>query len=201
MHCFARRSAASFVMCAISPRRRSPPATVGIVCDSTTGGEFEEKLFSEMEGMLARRVRRTPMQRHIGPGDIASAWRTYKIIKELQPDVLHGHGAKGGVYARAVRLTVAGFKVSRSPPLFAAWRQPALRRSDGDRKVLLRAGAADGALHRPSAVRLGIRTARLPAQDRRTADARTACVYNGLREREFEPVPATVDAADFSISA
>ncbi len=25
---------------------------------------------------------------------------------------------------------------------------------------------------------------------------RTACVYNGLREREFEPVPATADAAD-----
>ena len=51
------------------------------------------------------------MQRHIGPGDIASAWRTYRIIKELQPDVLHGHGAKGGVYAR---LFGSLLRVSRS---------------------------------------------------------------------------------------
>ena len=84
---------------------------VGIVCDSTTGGAFEEKLFDEMEGMLKLGVRRTPMQRHIGPGDIASAWRTYRIIKELQPDVLHGHGAKGGVYAR---LFGSLLRVSRS---------------------------------------------------------------------------------------
>ncbi len=85
--------------------------SVGIVCDSTTGGEFEERLFREMEGMLALGVRRTPMQRHIGPGDIASAWRTYKLIKELQPDVLHGHGAKGGVYARVFGSLL---RVSRS---------------------------------------------------------------------------------------
>ena len=51
------------------------------------------------------------MQRHIGPGDIAAAWRTYRIIKELQPDVLHGHGAKGGVYAR---LFGSLLRVSRS---------------------------------------------------------------------------------------
>ena len=40
------------------------------------------------------------MQRHVGPGDLVSAWRTYKAISKLNPDVLHGHGAKGGVYAR-----------------------------------------------------------------------------------------------------
>ena len=51
------------------------------------------------------------MQRHIGPGDIASAYRTYRIIKQLQPDVVHGHGAKGGVYAR---LFGSLLRVSRS---------------------------------------------------------------------------------------
>ena len=73
---------------------------VGIVCDSTTGGAFEERLFEDIRPRLALGVHRTPMQRHIGPGDAASAWRTYRIIKELKPDVLHGHGAKGGTYAR-----------------------------------------------------------------------------------------------------
>ena len=73
--------------------------SVGIVCDSTTGGEYEEQLFRDMQHMLALGVHRTPMQRHIGPGDLVSAWRSFSIIKGLQPDIIHGHGAKGGVYA------------------------------------------------------------------------------------------------------
>jgi glycosyltransferase involved in cell wall biosynthesis len=85
--------------------------SVGIVCDSTTGGDFEERLFEQMKDSLALGIHRTPMQRHVGPGDLASAWRTYKIIKELQPDVLHGHGAKGGAYAR---LFGSLLRVSRS---------------------------------------------------------------------------------------
>ncbi|QPC87444.1 glycosyltransferase [Mesorhizobium sp. NBSH29] len=84
---------------------------VGIVCDSTTGGDFEERLFKTMEGKLALGLHRTPMQRHIGPGDLASAWRTYRLIKELKPDIIHGHGAKGGVYARVFGSLL---RVSRS---------------------------------------------------------------------------------------
>lgn len=89
--------------------------SVGIVCDSSTGGEFEESLFAQMEGRLCLGIHRTPMQRHIGPGDLASAWRTYKIIKELRPDVLHGHGAKGGAYARLFGslLRVSRYRVAR----------------------------------------------------------------------------------------
>ena len=84
---------------------------VGIVCDSTTGGEFEERLFAAIRGRFEMGIHRTPMQRHIGLGDMTAAWRTYRIIKELQPDVLHGHGAKGGVYAR---LFGSLLRVSRS---------------------------------------------------------------------------------------
>lgn len=73
---------------------------VGIVCDSTTGGEYEEQLFRQIEGKLRLGLHRVAMQRHIGPGDIAAAWRTFKIIKGLHPDILHGHGAKGGAYSR-----------------------------------------------------------------------------------------------------
>ncbi|RWE86413.1 glycosyltransferase family 4 protein [Mesorhizobium sp.] len=84
---------------------------VGIVCDSTTGGDFEEHLFEQMKGKMALGIHRTPMQRHVGPGDLASAWRTFGLIKGLRPDVLHGHGAKGGAYAR---LFGSLLRVSRS---------------------------------------------------------------------------------------
>ena len=88
---------------------------VGIICDSTTGGEYEARLFAEMEGNLSLGVHRTPMQRHIGIGDAGAALRTFRLIKELQPDILHGHGAKGGVYARLFGslLRVSGYRVAR----------------------------------------------------------------------------------------
>ena len=162
---------------------------VGIVCDSTTGGAFEEKLFSDMEGLLTLGVRRTPMQRHIGPGDIASAYRTYKIIKELQPDVVHGHGAKGGVYAR---LFGSLLRVSRS-------------------RVARLYSPHGGSLHYDEATLTGkffFSLERLMARftdhllfvsdyERRTFKRKigeppipNSLVYNGLREAEFEPVPA-----------
>jgi glycosyltransferase involved in cell wall biosynthesis len=169
---------------------------VGIVCDSTTGGAFEEKLFSDMAGMLGLGVRRTPMQRHIGPGDLASAWRTYKIIKELRPDVLHGHGAKGGVYAR---LFGSLLRVSRS-------------------RVARLYSPHGGSLHYDETTPVGKIFFTLEAlmsrftdhllfvsdYERRTYRRKVgeppipnSLAYNGLREAEFEPVPPAPDAADF----
>ncbi|PJR88774.1 glycosyl transferase [Ochrobactrum sp. 695/2009] len=73
---------------------------VGIVCDATTGGPREDALMEELRPKLALGLHRIAMQRHVGLGDAAAAYKTYRIIKKLQPDILHGHGAKGGVYAR-----------------------------------------------------------------------------------------------------
>jgi glycosyltransferase involved in cell wall biosynthesis len=169
---------------------------VGIVCDSTTGGAYEEKLFDDMAGMLKLGVRRTPMQRHIGLGDVASAWRTYTIIKELQPDVLHGHGAKGGVYAR---LFGSLLRVSRS-------------------RVARLYSPHGGSLHYDETTSVGRIFFALEAlmsrftdhllfvsdYERRTYRRKvgeppipSSLVYNGLRASEFEPVARRAEAADF----
>src|SRR5690606_29146387 len=86
-----------------------------IVCDSSTGGEYEERLFKSVEPYLSLGIKRTPMQRHVGIGDIAAAWRTYRLLREMRPDVLHGHGAKGGVYSRlfGTLMRVSGSQVAR----------------------------------------------------------------------------------------
>ena len=47
---------------------------VGIVCDSTTGGAYEEQLFKSIEPKLALGLTRVAMQRHIGPGDAIATW-------------------------------------------------------------------------------------------------------------------------------
>lgn len=169
--------------------------SVGIVCDSTTGGPFEEKLFAEMAGKLELGVNRTPMQRHIGPGDIASAWRTLRIIKELRPDILHGHGAKGGVYARMFGTLL---RVSRS-------------------RVARLYSAHGGSLHYDETTMTGKFFFALERLMERFTDhllfvseyeratfrrkigeprAPSSLVYNGLRPEEFEPVPPDGDAAD-----
>ncbi|TPK94675.1 MULTISPECIES: glycosyltransferase [unclassified Mesorhizobium] len=169
---------------------------VGIVCDSTTGGDYEERLFEAMKGSLALGIHRTPMQRHVGPGDLASAWRTYRIIQELRPDVLHGHGAKGGAYARLFGslLRVSRFRVARlySPHggslhydettatgklffglerVMARFTDCLLFVSDYERKTYRR------------------KVGEPPIPN--------TLVYNGLRAAEFEAVATAANAADF----
>ena len=150
-----------------------------------------------MKPQLALGVWRTPMQRHIGPGDIAAAWRTYSIIKELQPDVLHGHGAKGGVYSRLFGSLLRVFR-SRVARLYSPHGGSLhYDETTADGEALLRARAADGALHRPSAVRLGLRArapsaARSASRARPTASSTTACARPSSSRSTARP-----DAADF----
>ncbi len=88
---------------------------VGIVCDASTGGEREERLFAEIEPFLGLGLQRVPMQRQITPVDIVTLTRLYRRIGTLNPDVIHTHGAKGGVYGRMIGtfLRVSGKRVAR----------------------------------------------------------------------------------------
>jgi len=169
---------------------------VGIVCDSTTGGAFEEKLFRELEGSLKLGVRRTPMQRHIGPGDIASAYRTYKIIKQLQPDVVHGHGAKGGVYAR---LFGSLLRVSRSR--VARLYSPHGGSLHYDEKTLTGQFffMLERLMERFTDHLLFVSDYELRTFRRKIGPPPipNSLVYNGLQQSEFEPVAPNADAADF----
>src|SRR5262245_43842720 len=149
-----------------------------------------------MAGMLKRGVRRTPMQRHIGPGDLTAAWRTYRIIKELQPNVLHGHGAKGGVYAR---LFGSLLRVSRSR--VARLYSPHGGSLHYDENTLT--GKAFFGLERLMARftdhLLFVSDYERRAYRRKVGEPPTpnTLVYNGLSLPEFAPVITQPDAADF----
>jgi len=88
---------------------------VGILCDSSTGGAHEDRLFEAILPYLELGLSRMPIDRSITPRDIPSFWRSYKQIRELRPDILHGHGAKGGAMARLAGslLRVNRYSVSR----------------------------------------------------------------------------------------
>ncbi|WP_046118319.1 glycosyltransferase family 4 protein [Ensifer aridi] len=168
---------------------------VGILCDSITGGAYEESLFDEVRPHLALGVLRVPIHRGIGPSDIGALWRSYKEIRNLQPDVLHGHGAKGGALARIIgsALRVNKYRVAR------------LYSPHG------------GSLHFPRKSLAGAFIFRLERLQERLTDAlvfvcdferqtyfakvgrppgRNELIYNGIDDGEFERTATRPDAVD-----
>jgi glycosyltransferase involved in cell wall biosynthesis len=75
---------------------------VGIVADASTGGERADAAFASLAPHLALSLSRVPMSRHIGASDISAQRHVARRARETGADVLHGHGAKGGAYARLV---------------------------------------------------------------------------------------------------
>jgi len=73
---------------------------VGIVADSLTGGENADRRFAELAPYLALGASRVPMGRYPGLSDVSATRAVAAVIARVQPDVVHGHGAKGAAYAR-----------------------------------------------------------------------------------------------------
>ncbi|MCG5477683.1 glycosyltransferase family 4 protein [Sinorhizobium alkalisoli] len=169
---------------------------VGIFCDSTTGGAHEDALFEAVRPHLALGIIRTPIDRAVGLSDVRLLWRSYKEIRRLQPDVLHGHGAKGGALARIIgsALRVNKYRVAR------------LYSPHG------------GTLHYPRKSLTGAAIFRLERLQERLTDAlvfvcdferqtyfakigrpqgRSELVHNGVDDAEFVPVETRPDMADF----
>jgi len=73
---------------------------VGLIADSTTGGDRAAEVFAALEPAMALGITRVPMSRQVGPADWAPVLHTMRRAAAAKADVLHGHGAKGGAYAR-----------------------------------------------------------------------------------------------------
>lgn len=88
---------------------------IGIVCDSSTGGEYEAEQLTALRPHLSLGLHRLAISRAIAPADIRSGLESYRTIKNLRPDILHGHGAKGGAFARIIgsRLRASRSRVAR----------------------------------------------------------------------------------------
>lgn len=73
---------------------------VGIIADSSTGGERADEAFREITPQLALGLTRLPMRRNPHPSDLIALFRVMGKVAETNADVIHCHGAKGGVYGR-----------------------------------------------------------------------------------------------------
>src|SRR5579884_4020505 len=73
---------------------------VGIIADRNSGGAQADAAFAELGPLLELGLSRTPMRRAPGPADLPALLHVMRRIGETRADVVHGHGAKGGAFAR-----------------------------------------------------------------------------------------------------
>ncbi len=166
---------------------------VGLITDSLTGGARGAAQLSELSPSLSLGLLRLPIRRPPHVTDLSALLTVGRRLAELNPDVVHGHGSKGGVLARLAGPWKASFSAvrvytphggslnyhpgTRTHRLFMimeailAWRTDLLLFESG-----YIADRFESFVGRPHCLALVVR--------------------NGIAPRELEPVTPNPDAAD-----
>lgn len=165
---------------------------IGVVMDSSLSDRQTFERMAGLEPNLALGVQRMPIPRLPGPRDATTPFVLRKLAKEMNIDVLHGHGAKGGLHARAARVgaknrvsiyTPHGGALNYNPDkwsgrLFLSVERLLMTQTD--------AIAFESAYAREVYIeRVAPPTCLSPV------------IHNGLAPGEFEPVIEEKDAVDF----
>lgn len=77
---------------------------VGLVVDQLTGGERAASNLAALAPSLELGIKRMPMLRQPHLQDLAALFKVDAHARRLGIDVIHGHGSKGGLYARTPAL-------------------------------------------------------------------------------------------------
>lgn len=87
-------------VCDLSTELSRRGHSLGVLCDATTAGSRNEAQIAALSHRCALGIHRIPLRRQPGLADLAAVRRAYAVISSVEPDIVHGHGAKGGAYAR-----------------------------------------------------------------------------------------------------
>jgi glycosyltransferase involved in cell wall biosynthesis len=171
---------------------------IGLIVDKTTGGARAECALERLAPHLALGIARISMKRLPHWSDPLIAHRVARSLDAIAPDVVHGHGAKGGLYARLPAIM----------PHYPAPQRPVVRvyTPHGGSLHFAPTGVVNRALIFVEKALEGV-TDLIPfesdfARKRFIANigltrARAIVAHNGLARMEFEPVEPSPDAADF----
>lgn len=178
-------------VCDLAKGQRQAGLEVGVVIGDEPHDMVSTARLRALSVDCALGVHVLPMNRTPGIGDAPNMLRMVARARLLQADIIHGHGAKGGAYARLLPYSAGGFRVytphggalhydprSLRGMFFFAAERYMRRRTDGfifesdfGLKTFIEKIGEPGA---PSIV-----------------------VHNGVTEGEFAPVERQADAADF----
>ncbi len=79
---------------------------IGMAMDGGFSDVQTQSGVKRLSPLLALGIHRLPIARQPGLGDLSAAIKIRRLAKKLGVDVVHGHGAKGGTYARLAALGV-----------------------------------------------------------------------------------------------
>lgn len=175
-------------VCDLALEQTARGHAVGVIADRTTGGENAERALAALATRLKLGVSRIPMSRHAGFSDVSAVRYVATHVRQLAVSVVHGHGAKGGAFARlgaarALRVYTphgGSLHFSRANPVGFAYlgvESALLRRTD---LALFESEYAKAVFARKIGQPSGL----------------AAVVHNGVRPEEFEPVHPEANAAD-----
>jgi glycosyltransferase involved in cell wall biosynthesis len=88
--------------------------SVGIICDDRACNTLSEQMLAGIAPRLKLGLVRIPIDREPALADLNVAMRVRKILRNWEPDIVHGHGAKGGLYARLTPRRMAGKRIVRA---------------------------------------------------------------------------------------
>ncbi len=170
---------------------------VGILADATACDALTDARFAAIEDKLALGLKRIAMSRRPGLGDLNAARAVAAHANSLALDILHGHGAKGGAYARIAGRGVRGRDGQR----------PAVFYTPHGGTLNFPAGSMEGRVYlRLERVLARFTSGIIFESDfaRRTFDDKVGpiptawrVVPNGLQPSDFTPHKPAPDAADF----
>ena len=163
---------------------------VGIICDSNSGGEAASIRLAELAEICKLGVNRIEMSRLPGLGDAISARRVAELGVGKGFDIVHGHGAKGGAYARfaAGRIGAKAIYTAHGGSLHYSWNSASGALFLGVERMLL--SRTDGLVfvcdyeRRTFNEKIGI------------GNVRNTVVHNGLWPEEFSQAPLKDNATD-----
>lgn len=165
---------------------------VGLVVDTLAQDAQTETILKRLEKHVTLGIHRFAMPRVFGMGDIKTPFALSKLARQLKVDVVHGHGAKGGFYARLAASGKNKAKVFYTPhggvlhfpassPMGRVFHQLERALMPKTSAIIFESAYAQ----KTYAALIGEPTC--PAR----------VIHNGIREAEFEPIVPDEDAAEF----
>tara|TARA_R110000868_G_scaffold877_12_gene6608 strand:+ start:17733 stop:18926 length:1194 start_codon:yes stop_codon:yes gene_type:complete len=178
-------------VCDLAEGQKKAGHKVGIICGEVPGDSVAAKRLAAIGAHCDLGVHTIEMNRLPGIGDIANIARITSCVMRARADVIHGHGAKGGAYARLLPRIAGGLRVytphggslhfdPRSLAGFAFLNAERMMRRRTDAFIF----ESD----------FGLRTFNKKIGE---PSALSAVIPNGVTEAEFVPVEHAGNAADF----
>ncbi len=165
---------------------------IGIIVDNLANDAQTESRLAALEPFASLGIHRFAMPRVFGGGDLVTPLAVRRLVKTLDIDVLHGHGAKGGFYARLARIgrgkTIAIYTPHGGVLHFSASSRSGRVFHRLERKLMGQTAAIifeSAFAKRTYSALIGEPT------------CPSVVIHNGLDKDEFVPVAANIDAADF----